>query len=818
MRISRMLKKIFMPSRSQKGFSIAEVMIAGTLLALVSMPMLQMFNSSLQMSQLTDDFNKVQICVRSYSEMARALPFYQAYTGTNKDMDDYFWGDGRGTANSWSTAPEVVFKDYGTTAYPQFKVTVKMVYLADTLAEATMKANWGPKKPSYDQPVSSDNNVIHMIKYEVKAYWQSSTGGEKNFSTAAIRTDSEAEVGLLVSSCTNTSADAAKHGTKVGQIDDNTAPHTQDAITILIKGKGFVSGSTTVKLAMDKNADITVNVTSVTSTEITGTVSLTTGGTAGFPWSPKRSPGGWAAMVFVNKGFAVLLDGFIVEFPVPKLVSVNPVQGSDTASALSIAVTGTPFISLTGNCKAVLRLVKKSADGTPDTSKAIDSSTVAVITTTGTTSYTVASNTITATFDLTGHDLGEYYLWVVNCRDYTNIGQLGDATGSSQNATAGAFVFSIIQIPPTVTSVYETASPNRTYGFNNRVYNLTIRGADFDTAGVTVFIGRPNAAPNTPNVLGINTIVSDSSTITANFDLSSFSGNEGQCWVWVRNNRTSLAASKANVYEVRRPPRISTVTNVDGDTRVAGTFKYNYYDIGTQLDGQDLYSGYQVYYQKSTGGTVYQVGVNDGAETFSYSSGTRFTCDLNLIGLPVGSYNIWVADASESLNATSASFTCEYGAPILLAAGSPYSPTSVTIASRRGSTNYISSESSTPSIAFARNSTSTSSVKVKFKLDGMGFLDSSTANKTNVAISAGSFSGDFYAIVNRASQGVTLYTSNTADPVADWVRTSTNFIWTLPTAAVSTYSLTLANPSGYGGATPAYAARWQTLGSNPSTW
>ena len=335
-----------------------------------------------------------------------------------------------------------------------------------------------------------------------------------------------------------------------------------------------------------------------------------------------------------------------MEFPTPKLVSVNPTTGKDTASAASIAVTAPPFFP-SGACRAVLRLVKKNADGSPDTSKTIDSLETAgppigpsaTVATTGTAGYTAATNTITATFDLTGEDLGEYYLWVVNCKDYSNIGDLGNVTGSSQNATAGAFVFSIIQVPPTVTSVYETASPNRTYGFNNRTYNLTIKGSDFDTTdGVTVYIGRPNAAPNTPRVQGANVNVSDTSTITANFNLSGLAGNEGQCWAYVQNNGSGLSGSKASAYEVRRPPGVSSVSNVDADTRVSGTFKYNYYDIATQLTGQDFYSGYQVYYQKSTGGTVYQVGVNDGAEPFAYGNGTTFTCELNLIDLPVGTY------------------------------------------------------------------------------------------------------------------------------------------------------------------------------------
>lgn len=818
MRISRMLKRILMPARRQEGFSIVEVMMAGLVLAMVSMPMMQMFSASLQITQLTDDYNKVQVCTRSYAEMVRALPFWKAYNGTDRDVDDFFWGDGRGINNNWSTAPEVVYKAYGTTTYPQFKVTVKMVYLTSDLAEATMMSKWGPKKPSYDQPLSSDNTVLHMIKYEVKAYWQSSTGGEKNFSTTAIRTDTAAEIGLLITTCTNTSADATKHGSRYGEADDNTAPHTKDSITVNIKGKGFVKSgiTTTVKLAMDKNADIPMTITSITNTEIIGTINLSSGGTTGFGWSPKRTPGGWAVMVFLDRAFEVLYEGFIVEFPTPKLTVVSPTTGKDTASALSIVVTGSPILSLGGTCKAVLRLVKKNADGTPDASKAIDSTAVATVTTTGTAGYTTSPNYITATFNLTGEELGEYYLWVINCKDYGNLGDLGNVTGSSQNATAGAFVFTIIQVPPSVTNVYETASPNRTYGFNNRTYNLTIKGSDFDTAnGVTVYLGRPNAAPAAPRAQGTSAIVSDASTITANFNLSALAGNEGQCWAYVQNNGSGLSGSKASAFEVRRPPRVTTVSNVDTDTRVAGTFKYNYYDIDTQLTGQDFYSGYQVYYQKSTGGTTYQVGVNDGAETFAYSNGTTFNCELNLIDLPVGTYNIWVADASDSTNATSASFACEYGAPILFTESSPYSTSSVTIRSRRSSSTYQSSESGT-SLAFAR-----SGAQVKFMLTGMGFLDSTASNKTNVNIGTSSnLNGDFTASSDRAAKTVVIYTLTTAAPQTDWDnKGSSYFMWTLPTVSSNTtFNIVLTNPAGFGGS-KTYTGRWQVKSSsNPPAW
>lgn len=845
MRISRMLKRILMPGRSQKGFSIAEVMVAGTLLALVSMPMMQMFNTSLQMSNLTDDLNKVQVCVTSFSEKVRALPYYVGYTGTNQDFDDFFWGTSRGTANNWSTAPEVMYKDYGATPYSQFKVTVKMVYLADDLSDAIMRASWGPKKSGYDKPTSSDNKVLHMIKYEVKAYWQPYPGGESNFSTAAIRTDTEAEIGLLVATCTNISADVNKHGSKhvISPGDDsadNTAPHTKDGISLDIKGKGFIVGGTTVKLAMDKNADIPVSnlVIAPTGDEITCTVDLSLGGTAGFPWSTKRSPGGWAVMVFVDKNFAVLLDGLIVEFPKPVLTAVTPANGKDNDTALSIKVTGAPILSLGGTCSAVLRLVKKGADGSPDTSKIIDSTAVATVTTTGNTaSYTANPNYITATFNLTGKEVGDYYLWVVNCKNNGSVGQLGDVTGSSQNATAGAFVFQILKAPPSVTSVYETASPNRTYGFSNSTYNLTIKGIAFDTStdaghGVTVYIGRPNAAPTVPYATGVNAVVVDGLTITADFNLSPLAANVGACWVWVQNNYYMQSGSLANAYTVRTPPGTSGATSTLG-------FFYNYYDIPVALTGTNYYSGYGVCFQNQSGGDVFTVTDGDGEAAPVYGSLTAMTAQLNLINefnnLPVGTYKIWVADPAEEDNTTGyATFTSSYGAPVMLTTNSPYQPPSLWIRYQyQNGTNIATNwsgwltsfedgskttdnsfEATCPTVKANGSPSYTRRVKFKMNIQGKGFLDANSGLKTEVDISnhpdpnATAVKPQVQAVLDRSGKTVILYTASWDDTAA--------YTWYFQTVnSAGTFTLKLTNKTGVPTEpnTP-YTNRWRTI-ANP---
>ncbi len=290
-----------MPARNQGGFSIAEVMVAGALLTLVSLPMMQMFGTSYRVANLTEDLNKVQVCVRHFTEETRATPYYEPYVAAegDRDMDDFYWGDGRGVANTWGAAPEILVKGYDVNPYPQFRVTAKMVYLNDDISEATMRNTWGPKTPNRDDPVDSTNKPVNMIKFQVKAYWKvdGAETSTSNHSLVSIMTRSQVQANLGVSECL---VEAAKQGTMT-----NSAPHIYNTVNITITGFGFKSGCT-ASLLMPANNDIAVKgLTFVDSTTLTGYVDLAADGTSGKPWSPRAETGGWVVKVQVGSAFAV---------------------------------------------------------------------------------------------------------------------------------------------------------------------------------------------------------------------------------------------------------------------------------------------------------------------------------------------------------------------------------------------------------------------------------------------------------------------------------------------------------------------------------
>ncbi len=407
--------------------------------------------------------------------------------------------------------------------------------------------------------------------------------------------------------------------------------------------------------------------------------------------------------------------------------------------------------------------------------------------------YGAGSDQIAANFNLTncgsyGAFPQDYYARVWNCKDYDALGQLGDVSAST--STIATYIH-VSEPPPQVNAVYQTGSPARNWGFSSKTYNLTIKGAGFDPAGVTVYIGRGATPPDTPCVQGTNVVVSDSMTITADFNLaSSMPGNEGWCWAYVRNNASGMAISNTNLYQVRKIPNTNGISNTDGKG-----YKYNYYDIAVSLTGQEFYTGYQVYYQKSTGGTVYQVGVGDGEGAPVWSSSSAMTGYLNLIGITNGTYRIWVADPYESTNiAGSVTFASAYGAPVLLASGTPYSPSSVSIEFKWrdktwwtwwGWSGMFTTAESGTTRAWAPNCYGESDwaangrdVRADFQVQGMGFLDSSTGSTTNLNVSNNGKNGNFAAVVDRAAKTVYLRT-------AYWGTVDTSNSWRLATAGAT---------------------------------
>src|SRR5450756_2342595 len=88
----RWLNKVVRTGRRQDGFTLAEVAIAVLLMAISSIGLLAMFDSSLQLSSLARKSKDAKRIARTVSERIRAMPFYVPYANKDVDVDDSFWG------------------------------------------------------------------------------------------------------------------------------------------------------------------------------------------------------------------------------------------------------------------------------------------------------------------------------------------------------------------------------------------------------------------------------------------------------------------------------------------------------------------------------------------------------------------------------------------------------------------------------------------------------------------------------------------------------------------------------------------------------
>jgi len=434
----RWLNKVVRTGRRQDGFTLAEVAIAVLLMAISSIGLLAMFDSSLQLSSLARKSKDAKRIARTVSERIRAMPFYVPYANKDVDVDDSFWGtaEQRGgtatpdiTKNDWVNAP---YLDYAQDLDPRYTCQVKMAYVLEDLSTPNMKADWVPKASAAeggkDNPLSVNSDVFHIIKYEVKVSWEARLAGgrtaHKSESYTTLMSDTEFQANLGVNEMINTDTDQLKLGT--GGLNSNTAPHDVGIIPIEITGYGFKADQKiTASLVMPTVADIPIdNLTRVDDKTLTGKVNLDVGNTAAPPWQPRRDPGKWTVRVDVGLAYAFANEAFMVEFPQPYINSSTPRYGYDNqgpgnkdalltaagTKVLNLGAGSFPYTSYTGATIILVKVEDPNVTIQPDPDMPISY----VPTSYG--GYT-SGYSVSAYFDLRGAILGDYYVKIANCKN-----------------------------------------------------------------------------------------------------------------------------------------------------------------------------------------------------------------------------------------------------------------------------------------------------------------------------------------------------------------------------------------------------------------
>lgn len=466
------LKRIRISLGGERGFSLAEVLVAGLILAVAVIPMVGMFDGAYKVSMMSYNINLADECLRLYTERVRNIPFYNAHEADAPDavvdVDDHYWGSRSPDINdnSWSTAPQVEMKALGVEPYPDMSVSIKMSYVDDaevdgvSLAEAadatSLADGWGPKGLAYiygyDRPKTPGGKTLNLILYEVTV---TTREGQTFSNTELYASPTDVVANIYIDKVVNVSADTTKLGTYDNEFGDCiSAPHNKDSITIRAYGEGFTQedydgGTVDIKLVRVDDNDITLsNVTVGADGDyryLEGTIDLSSGGVTSTAenvnvWDPRRKPGNWHAWLVVNHVISIRNNAFVVEYPVPVYREPgSDFDDSDTdksgeASTTDEVITlhNVDFVTDFENVEpynpeinpgigAVVQLVHTELEPidplSPDeVREPIDIINGINMTISPDVQQGYAQGlTVTAEFDFTGHIGGDYYLRVINC-------------------------------------------------------------------------------------------------------------------------------------------------------------------------------------------------------------------------------------------------------------------------------------------------------------------------------------------------------------------------------------------------------------------
>jgi hypothetical protein len=722
------------------GFTIAEILVAGFILAFALIPIVRMFDYSFsgirQLEAIQDSVN----CARAAVEEIRSMPFYEPYNATfgNVDIDDRFWGSRTpettnpgGSIPDWETIPEAEYYAYGAfTDYEAYRIGVKLAYLDDDTGVAIILDGWGPKTPGKDRPKDSANESLHLLLVQVNAYWMKD-GNESKYTLESVVTDTEAIYNLGISSVTVTGPAAIQDLDEDGMVSKaNAAAHWSSPnvdAQVEIKGWGFnpdLAANLTASIVRDKNNDIPITLSYTSPDTLRGTLKLYNTGTdiAGeADWYPRAAVGSWSVKVKQETILSTYLyQGFIVQYPKPVISDFGNAadmskSGENYLSAASLKVVGGPFINQVKT--PAVRLIQYGDND--EILNQVNGTNITLTVPASTYGYALSPNcTITANFDLTTAAPGEYHMVVVNTDEPTLIGHVA--------SNRSAAVYTIIDTIPIVDNAYVYGTdPHDSRAYNNvgNPWRLVIEGSYFSMVGspsVDVYICSAVAGdlPSGNFVQGTNPSVTNYNTIVAYFDFSTLP--VGNYLVFVRNRvNGKVGWSAAPVFTL-----LAFGGNVGGFTASSGNFYENYYDIASKITGNGFADASRV---TITNGTVEY----DITSECTLGGSNEIPVNLNLINCAYsGSWKVRIYFLSNFY--LEQAFTISRGpAKILAANDDPNRPAISIWREGRSRTASTSNETSTQKAeAWETTGSFSNRAYATFTVLGMGFSVSSSSTTT----------------------------------------------------------------------------------------
>lgn len=413
----------------QRGFTLAEVLVAGLILVLALIPIVRMFDTSFAGIMSSSRVHKSVTLVQTIMERIKSMPYYVPYDAVlgKVDIDDHFWGQrsplnanpSNGSGPDWQAIPEVTLPAYtygNIEGNPEFRAGVKVCYQNDATRVSEMKNTWGPTKIGNDRPKDRENRNINLLVIQVNVYSMKDEVEVLEHRAEAIVTASEAVYNLGVSRIT-VDGPVAIQGTS----SDAAAHWPERVANVTIEGWGFnpAAANFEVKLTRPDYNDITVDVNKVTSTDtvIRGTVRLYNS-TPGSPWGGRAPIGFWSVKVRQDITSSYLYNGFICEYPRPIISdygndSTGPFKpqhmskvGYKGWGTLYLRATGGRFINIVET--PTVRLVQDIEENPFTVTGTVTSITAP------NKGYTDSGCEIAASFDINEAPAGDYRIEVVN--------------------------------------------------------------------------------------------------------------------------------------------------------------------------------------------------------------------------------------------------------------------------------------------------------------------------------------------------------------------------------------------------------------------
>ncbi len=769
--------------KGQEGFALAEVIVAGIVMVLAMIPIIRMFDGALgSASQLSESHSTIA-CAQSVCEQIKALPFYQPYSDTDQDIDDFFWGDRNPVTYNpstesggpdWASIPEVVYKDYGQMPnYPNCKAGVKLAYLRDDTGLADIRDNWAPKLEGFDKPVNENSDDIHLLIVQINVHWMVDGAETGLYQLLSTVTDSQATYNLGITRITVTGPANLQ-----GSFPNAAVHYPNGAVNVTIDGWGFDPATVQAWLVHTDCVDIPITLAGEkTDSQLVGTVDISTTGTAGHAWAPRADVGKWSVKVRQKNILSVYLyDGFVVEYPKPTIsdfynVADHSKRALDVNGSFTLHVDGGLFVYADKNPS--VRLVQVVADG----SAGISITGTTTLCTGASKGYASSGCAIEATFDPTGLPCAEYRVEVIN----TDAGKAGHI-GSGLSST----VFIYTNGRPQPRDATNSRGGHFAYADQGNPWRLSITGSDFNTLGASpqvqvslcsqVSENNPAGHHTEGNLVSVS-----SNTIVADFDLSILV--PGYYLIWVKNmNNDTVGWTSNQPFEVR-----GFAPSLSGFFPDAGyAFYENYWDIHATITGSQL-------------GVASSVKIVNGAQIYDITSDCTFGDDasipLNLNLIDCSHNGNWKIQVSFPGGTTlERDFSVAVGPARILVASN--SRPAIRIRAKHGGDGPQWNAETASAQAWAWRTTSfvfTTYGYGLFEVHGMGFV---LGGSTTLRVWSGSWNkeANLVCVTNRAAKDVYIISHTSGDG------------WQLP-AATGGCGISVQNASG-NTAVDSYSSRW----------